>query len=340
MTDQKVKDNKAEMGFSSAQEIKKEQYHKLNIAFCLMSIIPFLIFFYLLVTRLFSINIVIGDVGLALFICIILSLIGYAVGYSILQNLLNKLISYQEEKFKAIEQLASGVAHEVRNPLGIILQGVEYLENSVSPKGESTLDALLKVKDAARRADNIIASLYDFSRISKLNILPEDINAIIEKSLTSVENKYLAKHIHIVRDMKMGLPKALVDKDKIEQVFINVLANAIEALSEEGKIIIRSYTRREDKLNKTGGRRNDYFRSKERVAIVEIEDTGTGISEQNIIKVFNPFFTTKEVGKGMGLGLFISKGIVLMHGGMIDMESKLGKGTKVTVTLHIELENK
>ena len=360
MAGQKAKDNKVEIGSSSVQEIKQEQYHKLNIAFCLMSIIPFLVFFYLLVTRLFSINIVIGDVGLALFICIVLSLIGYGVGYSIVQNLLNKVINYMErtklayielketqelliqaEKFKAIGQLASGVAHEVRNPLGIILQGVEYLEMSVSPKEKTTLDALSKIKDGVRRADTIIASLYDFSRTPKLNIYPEDINSALEQSVSSVENKYLAKHIHIIREMKNGLPRVLVDKDKIGQVFINVLTNAIEALPEEGVIVIRSFDKQlEDKLNKVGDRRDDYFRSRERVVIVEIEDTGAGISEQNITKVFNPFFTTKEIGKGVGLGLFISRGIVIMHRGMMDIESKLGKGTKIIVTLHIEEENK
>ena len=360
MAGQKAKDNKVEIGSSSVQEIKKEQYHKLNIAFCLMSIIPFLVFFYLLVTRLFSINIVIGDVGFALFICILLSLIGYGVGYSIVQNLLNKVINYMErtklayielketqelliqaEKFKAIGQLASGVAHEVRNPLGIILQGVEYLEISVSPKEKTTLDALLKIKDGVRRADNIIASLYDFSRTPKLNIYPEDINSVLEHSLGSVENKYLAKRIHIIREMKHGLPKVLVDRDKIGQVFINVLTNAIEALPDEGTIIVRSYYKQlEDKLNKVGDRRDDYFRSGEKVVIVEIEDTGIGISEQNISKVFNPFFTTKEIGKGVGLGLFISRGIVIMHRGIIDIESKLGKGAKIIVTLHIEEDNK
>ena len=304
----------------------------------------------------FSINIVIGDVGLVLFICILLSLIGYGVGYSIVQNLLNKVINYMErtklayielketqelliqaEKFKAIGQLASGVAHEVRNPLGIILQGVEYLEMSVLSKDKSTLDALLKIKEGVRRADNIIASLYDFSRTPKLNIHPEDINAALEESLSLVENQYRAKHIHIIREMRKGVPKVLVDKDKIEQVFINVLTNAIEAMPENGSIIIRSYDKRlEDKLDKVGSRRDDYFRGKERVTVVEIEDTGIGISEQNIIKIFNPFFTTKEVGKGVGLGLFISRGIVIMHRGMIDLESKLGKGTKITIMLHIE----
>ena len=120
-----------------------------------------------------------------------------------------------------------------------------------------------------------------------------------------------------------------------------MLTNAIEALPEEGVIVIRSFDKQlEDKLNKVGDRRDDYFRSREKVVIVEIEDTGIGISEQNISKVFNPFFTTKEIGKGVGLGLFISRGIVIMHRGMMDIESKLGKGTKIIVTLHIEEENK
>ncbi|MFA5276509.1 MAG: hypothetical protein WC417_06435, partial [Candidatus Omnitrophota bacterium] len=97
MAEHEAVDTKAGIVPTSVQEIKKEQYHKLNIAFCLMSVIPFLVFFYLLVTRLFSINIVIGDVGLALFISILLSLIGYLVGYSIVQNLLNKIINYMEK---------------------------------------------------------------------------------------------------------------------------------------------------------------------------------------------------------------------------------------------------
>jgi signal transduction histidine kinase len=216
------------------------------------------------------------------------------------------------------------------------MQGTEYLETLLSSKDNVTVDALSRIKEGVRRADKIISSLYDFSRSPKLDIRPQDLNSILEDSLSSVENKYKAKDIVITREMKKNIPKAMVDRDGMEQVFINLLTNAIEALPEKGKIIIRTSERQlEERLYKVGERRDDYFKSEERVVVVELEDTGAGITEENINKVFNPFFTTKEIGKGVGLGLFISRGIVLMHKGMIDITSRPGRGTKVTVTLHM-----
>ncbi len=253
--------------------------------------------------------------------------------YLQLKETQNQLI--QSEKLSAIGQLASGVAHEVRNPLSIILQGVEYLEIKIPPKETPAREALSMIKDSVKRADKIISLLFDFSKAARLNLMPEDINSILESSINLVETKVKFMNIDIVKETKKDIPKTMIDKNRMEQVFINLLLNAIQAMPEGGKVIIRTYEKRlEAPANRVGERKEDYFKVGEKAVIVEIEDTGTGIPEENLNKIFDPFFTTKGIGGGTGLGLSVSQSIIIMHKGLIDVTSQLGKGTRITVTLH------
>jgi len=254
--------------------------------------------------------------------------------YNKLQMTQEQLI--QAEKLNAVGLLASGVAHEVRNPLGIIIQGVNYLEEKITTKEEDVLEVLAMLKDSVKRADKIINALLDFSRAASLNLQPEDINSILENSLNLVKNQFKFDNIEIVREIKIDIPRVLVDKNKIEQVFINILLNAVQAMSGGGKIIIRSYDKQLEEIkNGIGKRREDHFRVGEKAVIVEFEDTGVGISEENIKKIFDPFFTTKSPRVGTGLGLSVSRNILHMHKGLIYVQSKIGKGTKITVILKI-----
>lgn len=242
----------------------------------------------------------------------------------------------QAEKLSAVGRLASGVAHEVKNPLAIILQGVNFLENKVPSSEKGSLEILAMLKDNIKRADKIISGLLDFSKSTHLNLQPEDINSVLSSSLALVKNKFKVEHIEVVEEIKPDMPKVLIDRNKIEQVFINILINAIQAMPEGGKIIIRSYDKELSEIrNGVGKRAGDHFRVGERVAIIEFEDTGMGISEEDMKKIFDPFFTTKGPGGGTGLGLSVSQNILHMHKGLIFAESQLGKGTKITIILKI-----
>jgi len=244
------------------------------------------------------------------------------IAYDELKEMQDELI--QSEKLKAIGQLASGVAHEMRNPLGIIMQGVVYLEQIIPPEAKEQRETLSMVKESVERADGIVISLLDFSRATKLELQPEYIDSILENSLNLVKKEL--KNIQVVREIQGGLPKVLVDKNKLTQVFINLFMNAIPAMPEGGKLTIRSFLK------------DDSFEAKEKAVVVEIEDTGTGISEENLKKIFNPFFTTKGQGKGTGLGLSVTQNIISMHKGLIEVKSQVKKGTRVIITLRISKE--
>jgi len=254
------------------------------------------------------------------------------MAYDELKEMQDKLI--QSEKLKAIGQLASGVAHEMRNPIGIIMQGVAYLEQIISPKEKEPRETLTMVKESAQRADRIVISLLDFSRAEKLELHPEYIDSMLENSLNLVKTEL--KKIEVAREIQEGLPKVLVDKNKLTQVFINLFMNAIHAMPEGGKLTIRGFVKQlEEAGGSIGKRSNDSFEAGEKVVVVEIEDTGTGITEENMKRIFDPFFTTKGQGKGTGLGLSVSRNIIIMHRGLIEVRSQVGKGARVIITLRI-----
>ncbi len=257
------------------------------------------------------------------------------MAYDELKEMQDKLI--QSEKLKAIGQLASGVAHEMRNPIGIIMQGVAYLEQIISPEAKEPRETLSIVKESAQRADRIVISLLDFSRAARLELHPEYIDSILESSLNLVKTEL--KNIEVVREIQEDLPKVLVDKNKLTQVFINLFINAIHAMPEAGKLTIRSFVKQlEETRNSIDERSDDSFEAGEKVVVVEIEDTGMGISEENLKRIFDPFFTTKGQGKGTGLGLSISRNIIIMHKGLIEVKSQVKKGTRVIITLRISNE--
>lgn len=247
-----------------------------------------------------------------------------------------KLMLVQAEKLKSIGQLASGVAHELKNPLGIIIQNVNYLEKKIATKESDITESLTMLKDSVQRANDIIYPLLDFSRAKSLKVQPEDIGVILEESLRLIQGQLKAKKIEVVSEKRSDIPKVLVDKNKIEQVFINLFLNAVQAMEDGGKIFIRSYLKQLDKVGRgVGNRSEDFFALGENAVAVEIQDTGSGIATEDLKKIFESFFTTKSAGKGTGLGLSITKDIITMHRGLINVESQKGEGTKFTITLKI-----
>ncbi|MFH1767716.1 MAG: PAS domain S-box protein [Candidatus Omnitrophota bacterium] len=242
----------------------------------------------------------------------------------------------QAEKLKAVGELASGIAHEVKNPLGILIQGVNYLEKSL-PLDEDGVQVCDMMKTNIKRADDIVRALVDFSRASDLDIKREGINSILESSLVLIQHRIKLDNVRIVKELGDNLPNVLVDKGKMEQVFINILLNAFHAMPAAGTLYLRSYLRElKHPGRKIGNRKEDFFTIGDTAVIVEIEDTGTGIPEEYLKKIFDPFFTTKKAGEGSGLGLSVTMNIINMHKALLDINSREAQGTKVTITLRTE----
>ena len=252
--------------------------------------------------------------------------------YTKLEQTQTQLI--QAEKMEAIGRMASGIAHEVKNPLGIIAQGIYFLETKLTGGPKDSQEVLRIVKSSIKRADNIINALVDFSKTSEVELKSEDINSVLEDSVTLIQHRIELQKRKIVKELGKSLPKVLIDKRRMEQVFINLLLNASQAIPGGGKLFIRSYLTRLNKSNnRMSGKDIGGFKFGENAVGVEIEDTGVGIPEKNLDKVFEPFFTTKRLGGGTGLGLSVTKNIIDIHKGLIEITSKINKGTKVIVIL-------
>ncbi len=226
----------------------------------------------------------------------------------------------QSAKMAAIGRIANWVAHEIKNPLAIIIQGTDYLKSQVASE-PALREPAQRITDAALRADRIVKDLLNFSRQSTSSQEEKEIPPVIEESLSLVEHQMSLRNVQILREFPSYTPKVKMDVNQMKQVFINILINAVEAMPGGGKIsIVVGETKEET------GRRN--------LEIV-FSDTGEGILEENIPKVFETFFSTKKKEGSAGLGLPITKEIVEKHGGRIMIESKTGKGTSVRIKLPV-----
>ena len=242
------------------------------------------------------------------------------------------------EKMEAIGTMASGVAHEVKNPLAIILQGINYLEKILPLNVNDNHEILQMMKDAVRRADRIVRSLLDFSRGREFKKELCYINSVIENSLDLVAHNLKPRGIELICEFGDSLPRVLIDAGKIEQVFVNLFNNAADAMPRGGKLYVRSYvSKMKEMIGKVIGKEKDIFKLGEEVVIVEIEDTGTGIDEDIMDNIFDPFFTTKDRADGTGLGLSVVKNIIDTHRGLISVKSKNGKGAKFTIVFKISM---
>ena len=224
----------------------------------------------------------------------------------------------QSAKMASLGTLAAGVAHEIKNPLAIILQGIEYLKYSLSSDA-SLLDVAERINRAVLRADRIVKGLLNFSRQTPFKFAETDIASVVEESISFVELQAGRKNISLIRQFAPELPKVMTDSDQMKQVFINVLNNAFEAMSQGGTLEIAI------EQIKDGDSRN-YLR-------IKFTDNGCGIPEKDLQNVFDPFFSTKQKDGNSGLGLSIIKGIIDGHLGTINIESVTDKGTSVIIKL-------
>jgi PAS domain S-box-containing protein len=239
----------------------------------------------------------------------------------------------QTEKMESVGRLAAGVAHEVKNPLAIIQSGIDYLgeRDGGDPVRQEVLS---EMEYAVTRADRIIGGLLDFSMPGTLEPTYEDLNAVIERALLLVKHELDRNRISVVRAMTPDLPPVWIDERKMEQVFLNVFLNAIQAMPHGGTMSVKTWLRPSAETGlPIGSRSSKVVRHMGRVVVAEVDDTGTGIPENLLRKVFEPFFTTKPTKKGTGLGLTVARAIVEMHGGMISLSNRARGGVQVLVTL-------
>ncbi len=243
----------------------------------------------------------------------------------------------QAEKMGVIGQLASGVAHEVTNPLQIIVQSVDYLSHELHPsRNGQCAEAIQTIKEAILRADKIVRELLSLSRPSPLELKPVALSRVVDVSLSLVEKQLSVKHIQVTKNIAPDLPAILLDENQLKQVFINLILNALQAMPIGGRLSIRGYPHTLTTFDERVGRRiDDLFKPGDTVVVCEIEDTGVGIPAKALAKVFDPFYTTKPPGQGTGLGLTVTQRIVKRHGGSIRMESREGRGTKAVLTFPI-----
>jgi len=237
----------------------------------------------------------------------------------------------QSEKLDSIGRMAAGIAHEVKNPLMMILTGVKILSKRTSEADESTRLLLQDMADAVNRADKIIGGLLSYSRNRGLDVAPTDLGATIEKSLLLVKHELDKNRIAVVKKLDPALPELSLDEFKIQQVFVNLFTNALHAMEHDGEITVRVSVEPLARGRHVGHRDTDRFRPDERAVVVRIEDTGPGIPAAHLEKLFDPFFTTKATGKGTGLGLSVSRQIVEMHGGAVEIGNREGGGAAVTL---------
>ena len=217
------------------------------------------------------------------------------------------------ERLSAVGEVAASVAHEIRNPLVSIGGFARTVLNKI-PEDDPKHQYLKIIVDEVRRLENILKEILNYARPVVPRFTESDLNEVIHQTVGMMEAETDDESIEIVQDLQKDLPKVWIDPDQIRQVLHNMFRNAVHAMPNGGRISART-------------------RQQGNVVSIEIEDTGMGIQEENLNKLFTPFFTTKSTGSG--LGLTISSQIIHNHGGSIGVNSKVGKGTTFIVMLPV-----
>jgi two-component system NtrC family sensor kinase len=227
------------------------------------------------------------------------------------------------EKLAAVGRLAAGVVHEINNPLATIAACAEALEQRIdegafemSDSADDLTEYLGLIKSEAFRCKTITTDLLDFSRIRAGDRTPVDAGDIVRSAANLISHQKRGEGIEQQTEIEPGLPNVSADGGQIQQAIIALATNAIDAMPDGGTLKFKAYSK--------GNR-----------VVIEVEDTGSGIPHENMSKIYEPFFTTKEVGKGTGLGLAVCYGIISEHGGRLSVRSSLGKGTTFSIFLPI-----
>ena len=254
------------------------------------------------------------------------------------RTVLNRLIQSEREKAKsdevmvheskmaALGKMAAGVAHEINNPLAVIAEEAGWMKDLLkeedvanSPNFQEYQETLKKIEYHVERVKKITHRLLGFARRMEPTEEKVMVNQILEECVGFLENEARYRNISIQRELASDLPSIASDSSQLQQVFLNILNNAIDAMGKDGAITLRTFHQTIDGQ-----------------VVIKISDTGPGIPKDTLAKIFDPFFTTKEVGKGTGLGLSISYSIIEKLGGTIYVDSKIGKGTTFTIKLPVK----
>jgi len=242
----------------------------------------------------------------------------------------------QKDKMAALGRMASGIAHEIRNPLEIIYMGVDYLENNLSDDNPHIRESIEKIFNAVNRADNIIKNILSFSRQTVCKITQLPLNPLLDNVLALAKHKLEKSDVSVRCEYADESLEVAGDQTMLEQVFLNLVNNAVDAMKEckEKILTIRAYKQLVTEIGyKSGYRRADFFSIGDEMIVVEISDTGKGIPEETLSKIFEPFFTTKPTNEGTGLGLSLAHMIMDRLSGTIDVESRENHGTTFFVKL-------
>lgn len=246
---------------------------------------------------------------------ILLAAIGIVIAKAITQRREKEyeLALAKDEKLAAAAQIASEVAHEIRNPLSIV-KAVVYLLRGALPKEEQIQNRLDQIDNATERILTYINDLLNFSRPPVLDLITTDLNEVLKMSLEELPTEIFAG-IEIETDLALDLPRIEADPLRLKEVFSNIIKNGCEAMEKSGQLNLRSK------------KKNEFVEA-------EIEDNGPGIDKENLSKIFDPFFTAKA--KGTGLGLAICHRIIEAHKGEIEVRSTVGKGATFIVKLPVK----
>ncbi len=247
----------------------------------------------------------------------------------------------QQDKMAALGRMASGIAHEIRNPLEIIYMGIDYLENNVSDNNPHILESIEKIYKAVSRADTIIKNILSFSRQSECKITQIPICQLLDNSLALAQQIIQKSRVTLNCEYNDKSLEVSGDYNMLQQVFLNLVNNAVDAMKESNEKIltVRAHRKLITEIGyKTGYRYTDFFKIGDDMIVVEVSDTGKGIPKDVQSKIFEPFFTTKSLNEGTGLGLSIAHMIMERLSGTIDVESKENEGTTFFIKLQPKIK--
>ena len=255
--------------------------------------------------------------------------------YKNLQEMQGELV--QSEKLASIGQFAAGIVHDLKNPLGIVTTGAQLLARIQKTGGgfdAQAVEALTLIEDSARRATAMVHDMLSLARRDDLPLTHDDMHAVIEASINAVKHAPMPANVQLSTELSATPSAAMLNRDQMQQVLINLISNAIQAMPPQGGSV-RAITRveRVPVEAPATGRRAALLRPGDQILIMQVADTGSGIPEENLKKIWEPFFTTKPRGQGTGLGLAIVRSIIENHHGFIDVTSVVGTGTTFRITL-------
>jgi len=309
-------------------ELNENPYKKFNVAFTLMSIIPFLVFFYLLVSKLFSIDILAGDIGLIMLVTLVISLLGYYIGYRVIKKVFDKIIDYAAHakyRDKLKSEFVAFASHELKTPLSVMKINLTNLGLGILGEVNAAQRNIIGTcQDMIGRMDKLISDMLDLYKIEagmvKLNVERCDLKRILERQVREFVPLFMKKNINLDEDIAKDEFMVSADRDKIEEVINNLLSNAAKFTPDNGIVKLRLFP-------------NDEFLR------FEVRDSGPGISKDRLLKIFDKFETSGIKRESTGLGLAISRDIVELHKGKIWAESEEGNGTTFTVLLRKDLNS-